>query len=376
MTYNAHLMLAKRACLIFLTLLATSCVSSTVSQPQAIPAGWLEITPARSLGQVGFAEDGKILTGLPARSRHVEGEFHVADGRIMRGSKELTPGFTAVDSLDVSEERGEVAFSVKRESSFDIGLVSTDGSPISWIPSDPADELDVQWAPRGNKISFIVRTPAADFVRTLHVPTAFQFSVDVPFGRVSSLAWEKPAELYAIVVDSVEASQRVEVMKYDGTLRRVAIEPEKRLPVSVEPLAGGIALRPDPLKYGERVPLVIWLSDGDPNRWDDARGALMTRARAGSLILRSLPDAAALEQIRATSWIDSARMFVVDSRESAAGDAIPGAITIRANAAVAPGTWQRHAATVETPPGVVKSFAAGFIADQLKGTSSPNASNR
>jgi hypothetical protein len=376
MTYNAHFMLAKRACLLLLTLLAAACASSTVSKPLTIPAAWLDVTPAHTLGQVAFGDDGNVQTGLPARARDAEGEFHVTDGRIMRGDKELTTPFSAVESLDVSEERGEVAFSVKRDQSFDIGLVSTDGSPISWIPSDPADEIDVQWAPRGNKISFIVRTPAADFVRTLHVPTAYQFSVDVPFGRVSSLAWEKAAELYAIVVDSVEASQRVEVMKYDGTLRRVAIQPEKRLPVSVEPLAGGIALRPDPLKYGERVPLVIWVGDGDPNRWDDARGTLMSHARAGSLVLRSMPDASALEQLRATPWVDAGRMYVVDSREGAAGETIPGAITIRANAAVAPGTWQRHAATVETPPGVVKSFAAGFIADQLKGTSSPNASNR
>ncbi len=371
-------MFAKRACVLLLPILFHSCGTASVPQPEMIPSAWLNRVEAPRLGPVTFRDDGSVQQGGALREKSVDGDVQVVDGKIRRGAVELTTAFVAIDSLDVSEERGEVAFSAMRETSYDIGLVSTEGSPISWVPSDPADELDVQWAPRGNKISYIVRTASADFVRTLHVPTSFQFSVDVPFGRVSSLTWDKPAERFAIVVESVETSPRVEVMKYDGTSRRVAIEPQQRLSVSVEPLGGGVSLRPDAIKYGEKLPLVIWVEDGDLNRWDDARATLMRDARVASLIVNSIPDAALLSVLRSTAWVDGSKMFVVDSRAvpPAVGEVFPGVTIIRANSDVPPQTYRRKGEIIETPPGVVKSFSAGFIADQLKRTSLPNASHR
>jgi len=121
-----------------------------------------------------------------------------AGERLVREKKALTPDFPAIDSFSVSAERGEVVFSAKRKDSFDIGLVSTDGSPIHWVPEDPADEVAVQWAPRGNKISFVVRGRTGDLVRTVHVPTSAALTVDFPYATVRSLTWEPAAERFAV----------------------------------------------------------------------------------------------------------------------------------------------------------------------------------
>src|SRR5438874_8510981 len=88
----------------------------------------------------------------------IANDVRVVDGRLTSGSKQLTPQFSAIQSFDVSLERREVVFSARRTSNFDIGLVSLDDSDVHWIPQDPADETDVQWAPRGNKISYVVHS--------------------------------------------------------------------------------------------------------------------------------------------------------------------------------------------------------------------------
>src|SRR5262249_48593584 len=132
----------------------------------------------------------------------------VEHGKLVAGTNELTPQLAAIQSFDVSLERREVVFSAKNGAdNFDIGLVSLDGSDIHWFPSDPADETDVQWAPRGNKVSYIVHLKAGDVVRTVHVPTAAQLSVDFPYASIRALAWDRAAERYAVVISSPDASQ-------------------------------------------------------------------------------------------------------------------------------------------------------------------------
>src|ERR1043165_9768207 len=108
----------------------------------------------------------------------------VDDGQLFRGKTALTPRFAAIDSFDVSQSRREVAFSAKRTTNFEDGLVSLDGSDVHWIPEDPNDETGVQWAPRGNKVSYIVHTAAGDIVRTVHIPTSVQ--VDRKSTRLNS----------------------------------------------------------------------------------------------------------------------------------------------------------------------------------------------
>src|SRR5260370_13839656 len=121
----------------------------------------------------------------------------IVDGKLVSDGKDLTPQFAAIDSFDVSLDRKEIVFSAKRKDNFDIGLVSLDGSDIHWVPEDPADEVGVQWAPRGNKVSFILHTKTGSIVRTVHIPTATPLSVDFPESQIDSLDWEPHAERFA-----------------------------------------------------------------------------------------------------------------------------------------------------------------------------------
>src|SRR5439155_15062974 len=171
-------------------------------------------------------------------------DVKVTDGKLVASGKDLTPQFRAIQSFDVSLERREVAFAAKRSDNFDIGLVSLDGSDVHWIPEDPADETDPQWAPRGNKVSFIVHARAGDLVRTVHIPTSVQLSVDFPYATVRALAWDRPAERYSVVVTSPDASERIDSMQYDGRARRTEVAPEVRLDVAEEPIDGALLLRP------------------------------------------------------------------------------------------------------------------------------------
>jgi hypothetical protein len=366
-------MLLKPVVTALLSGVLAGCVSTPrPALPKAVPTEWMAYPRVQAIPAVAFDADGRAVTRLPLRNPLSDGEVNVVDGKISRGSEALTPPYAAVDSLDVSEDRREIVFSAKRENSFDIGLVSLDGSHVNWVPEENLDEIAVQWAPRGNKVSYVVRARSGDLVRTVHIPTSFQLSVDVPWGRVTDLAWDAPAERYAIIVDSIDASPHVQVMKYDGTARTTAIEPQKRLDISIEPFGAALMLRPSSLKYGQRLPLVVWLTDADRNRWNDARAHLLTTTRSAILIASTPPDAGLQQAIAETKWVDTSHVFIVDAREKGSPfDAAPGQVVIRANSSIPAGRWLRSGSVVETA-GSVESFAAGFIAEQLKGISSTN----
>src|SRR5437763_12621303 len=134
-------------------------------------------------------------------------QVRIVDGQLFRGRTALTPHFAGIDSFDVSLARREVVFSAKRTTNFDVGLVSLDGSDIHWIPEDPNDETAVQWAPRGNRVSYIVHTPGGDIVRTVHIPTSAQGAADFPYASVRSIRWAPDGERYFAVVTSPDASE-------------------------------------------------------------------------------------------------------------------------------------------------------------------------
>ena len=239
---------------------------------------------------------------------------HVVNGQLFRGRTALTPRFAAIDSFDVSLERREVIFSAKRTDNFDVGLVSLDGSEVHWIPEDPNDETAVQWAPRGNKVSYIVHTPTGDIVRTVHIPTSAQTAVDFPYASVRSLRWDPAGERFFVVLTSPDASERTESMRYGGEERRFEVAPKTTLDVAIEPLAGGIVLRPSQLRYGEKLPLVVWIA---PRlyEWSDARGALLQRDRVACVIVTKPPDEAFWTAVRAVPWIDASKPLVQSAAE-------------------------------------------------------------
>lgn len=325
---------------------------------------------AHVIPAVALDAEGNVTETKPGISL---GAIQVRDHRLFNGDKPLTEAFVAIDSFDLSASRGEVVFSAKRENDFDIGLVAADGSAISWVPDDPADEVGVQWAPRGNKISYTVRAKGGDVIRTVHVPTAFELSNAFPNATIHALAWDPPAERYAVVYSTPDASDRVEVLRYNGRERRMAIDPAVRLDVDVEPFArDAVVLRPRDVRYDEKLPLAVWVEESFA--WSDARAALMKNARVAVVITKRPPDEDLWRVARETAWIDASRAFVVSwSRDlQAAGKEV----IIAGSSDIPEGRYRRDRNHIRVAPRVVQSFAAGFIADQLKRTTPPNASSR
>jgi hypothetical protein len=361
--------------LVFLA--ASACATAPSGTTLAVPAKWLTSTPDATITELRLADDGVVTLGAGPRVSSDVRIVHDGNGdRLVRGARELTPYFPAIDSFDVSTQRGEVVFSARRADNFDIGLVSTDGSPIHWVPEDPADETSVSWAPRGNKVSYVVHAGGTDLIRTVHVPTAAQLTVDLlPHAVVTGLAWDPSAEHFAVAWESLDGSSRVEVMKYSGENRHVAIPPAVQLDVELETLASAAVMRPRALRYGERVPLVVWIDESNAPRWDSDRGALMKNARVACAVVHGVPDAAFWSAFwsaaRETAWLDMTRVFVVGG----AGESNAG-LSIRGDASIPPGQYRRTDNSVLTAPAIVKSFSAGFIAGQLKGTSPANGSSR
>ena len=362
-----------------LILLAAGCVSS--SQP--IPPEWLSVPEAARIRSVALAENGTVTPGRePALPRLSDGPIRVITGAegatLLNGGKVLVENLAALDSFDLSESRGEVAFSARQSIGYDIGLISTDGGPVHWMPSDPADEVAVQWAPRGNKISYVIRAAGGDVVRTLHIPTAFQFAIPFPGSTIHALAWDPRAERYAVAYSTIDASDRVEVLKYDGAERKIAIPSQRQLDVDVVPFAAGSTLlRPRELRYDEKLPLVVWV--GNDFAWSDARAVLLANARVAVVLTKSWPGEDLWRAAAETPWLDSSRRYIVDGGWSTADRRPPTAdspLLITADPALAPGSYRRRGNLVTVPPAVVQSFAAGYIAAQLKRTTPTNGSSR
>ena len=328
-----------------------------------IPHTWMSMPEAKKLGAVECAGAvGALESGGNAAALHIE------NNRIYNGEKPITEAFAAIDSFALSESRGEVAFSARRASGFDIGLAASDGSKTNWVPADPADEVSVQWAPRGNKISYIVRAPLGDMIRTLHVPTSFQFVVDFGSADIHALVWEPQAEKYAVAYSTLDASDRVEVLKYDGTQRKIAIPPSMRIDEELAAFATeAMVLRPREIRYGEKLPVVVWVADRFG--WNDARAALANSHRAAIIVTKHVPDDALRQRIAETDWMDPQRIYVV-------GAVSENAISIVGDANVPAGRFHREGNVVSVAPAAIQSFAAGFIADHLKRNPPTNGSSR
>lgn len=365
--------------LLLLALLA-ACSSGPAATParsiHPVPDSWMDVPQAAAIAGLKLDAAGNVThTGEPPPRPVADGAIHVAvdDGqsRIANGLEVIAGPFDAIDSLDHSEERGEVAFSASRDGDFDIGLVASDGSAMNWMPDDPADEVSVQWAPRGNKISYVIRASGGDVVRTLHIPTAFQFAIPFENATIHELVWDPEGATYAVAYSTPDTSDRVEVLAYDGTPRRTVIAPAERLDVEVEPFGrDAIVLRPRQLSYDEKLPVVVWQ---EPDfGWSDARAALMRAARVALVVTKAPPTRELWERVAATAWIDASRAYRVGEE----GEAPEHAVVIAADPALDPATYARHGGRVTAAPAVVQSLAARYIAGDLERTSAPDGSRR
>jgi hypothetical protein len=299
----------------------------------------------------------------------LDGPIRLLNGQLWRGDKAITEKFAAIDSFEYSESRDEVIFSAKKDASFDIGLAAGDGSKTNWLPADAADELAVQWAPRGNKVSYIVRAKLGDVIRTLHIPTSYQYAVD--FGNtatIHSLIWDAAAERFTVSYSTLDASERKESIHYNGTARRTESEPKATIDADLVPFgADAFVLRPRDLRYDEKLPAVVWVSDRFT--WSDARAKLMRDARVASIVVTRAPDADFWQSVRETKWIDAAKLAVVNG-------SAPDALSFVADVGVPAGRYRRTGNVVAAAPAAIQSVAAGFITDQWKRTSPANGSSR
>jgi len=270
---------------------------------------------SKTVPQVPHAAQISDLCAKIECAKRATSSVQIVDGKLVSDGKELTPQFAAIQSFDVSLDRREIVFSAKRKDNFDIGLVSLDGSDIHWVPEDPADETDPLWAPRGNKAAYIVHGKAGDSVRTVHVPTATQLTVPFPYATVRAIAWDAPAERYFVVLSSPNASERIESVKYDGQAPRIEVAPEVTLDVAIGPIGNALLLRPASIRYGEKIPLVVWISNPQ-YRWDDDRGTLMRNKRVACAIMPHAPDDAFWAAVDATPWIDANHVYVIGGRST------------------------------------------------------------
>ena len=307
-------------------------------------------------------------TAAPAKPL-IDGPIQLLNNRLWRGGQPVTEPFEAIESFDYSESRDEVIFSAKKGASFDIGLAAGDGSKTNWLPADAADELAVQWAPRGNKVSYTVRAKLGDVVRTLHIPTSYQFVVD--FGNtatIRSLTWDAAAERFTVVYSTLGASERTESIHYNGSARRTEAAPKATIAADLVPFGpDAFALRPRDLRYDEKFPAVVWVSDSFA--WSDARAALMRDARVASIVVTRAPDADFWKSLRETAWIDPSKLYVVNGTAD-------DAMSFIADASVPAGRYRRTGNVIAAAPAAIQSVAAGFIADQWKRTSPANGSSR
>ena len=372
-------MFPHRRFLLVFAAIFTACTTGSGPTSRRAPEAWLSLPVAPRFGSVELDAEGKVTTrperpprNAPAGPIRLIDEF--VGPKLANGEKIITEPLAEINSFDYSASRGEVVFSARRaDGGFDIGLVSSDGGAIRWIPNDPADEIHVKWAPRGNKVSYVIRTPGGDVVRTLHIPTSASLPVDFPNATIHALAWDPPAERYAVASSTIDASDQVELLRYGGQERKIAIRPATRLDVHVEPFVpGAVLLRPLDLRYDEKLPLVVWRASDFG--WSDARAALTKSARVAIVVTTGDPADELWRVAAATPWLDLTRTFTIGTGVHASAPA--ATIHVVADHALPPGHYRHTGRVVSVAPAVVQSVAAGFIADQLQRASATNGRSR
>lgn len=227
----------------------------------------------------------------------------------------VTPMFRTIDSWEVAPRGDEIVFSADTGAGFDVGIVAVSGGDVTWVAPEPADEKNVTWAPRGNKITYTFESLDATLVRSVHVPTSFQVIFDLPLTAVRQIAWEPRAERFAMVNESPAAGPRIEWVGYQGESRAVLVDPAERIDTRVEALfwenGNGILFGPGTIRYGETRATVVWVESGDPFAYREEVSRLW---QAGVAVIvttnkRLSGIRPALEEL---PWHDRGRVYVVD----------------------------------------------------------------
>ncbi|MFN2442073.1 MAG: hypothetical protein ABR517_05270 [Thermoanaerobaculia bacterium] len=276
----------------------------------------------RSEGALG-ARDFRLLpdaASAVAITREIDGERLV---RLDAGGEVavLAGPFAAIDSFDLSPDGVEAVLSARRDDNFDVALASTAGGEVNWIGPDPLDETMVSWAPRGSKVTYKIEAPMGSVLRSVHVPTGFQRSFSWPGTLVRGLSWQPLAEKFVVLAESPAWPPHARIADYAGDAWNPLFGDAVPVAGDPEPAA---ALRntwvwaPRDLRYGESVPLIVWLEGGELWEWNGVRADLQQNLRIGTAVLGRGTEQpgwlkALLSELR---WADPGQVFVVTAGSS------------------------------------------------------------
>lgn len=286
------------------------------------------------------------------------------------GIRPLSDEFRKIDSFDISPDDRELVLSADTGQSLDVGLLSSDGGEVQWVYPDPLPERGVTWAPRGNKVSYVVETTAGALLRTVHVPTSFQLTVDFPLSAITATAWEPNAEKFAVVSSALTRGPRIELLRYNGEDRQTLWAAPGDLRAEFDQVGNALLLQPAILRYEKRYPLVVWITEESPFQWNSARASLHRSGKVATAIARPGDAAALRKAVADRPWVDKSRVFVVYSEGGRDLNDFAGSTIIAPSAEMADQYEIRGNNPVEVrvprrEAAVIEAFAADFIRSQL-----------
>lgn len=296
-----------------------------------------------------------------------------------------------IDSFAVSPDGKELILSADRSGNFDIALASTEGGAPRWIAPDPLPETGVSWAPRGNKVTYRISTVDGTLVRTVHVPTGIPLTIDMPLSEVRDLAWEPRAERFAVIVSSAQTGESIQTMRYGGEERTRIVgfggETDTNADRLSPPFGEALLFAPRSIRYGEKRPVVVWITDESPVAWSAVRADIQRELNAGIIVLSTPASelgSSFWSAVLDKPWIDPSAVFVVLASGNTR-DALELAQTRRMVAIAQtdlPGDPRvrrvrlpNESVVVEAPyggAGIVESVAYEVISREVEGTNRSN----
>lgn len=298
------------------------------------PTGW------RRSGRV-VAVDGLIGARLSHDGSAVFGVERAAQqDRLVRlnddGTRKILFSSREIESYDLDPKGFDIAVSARRGESFDVALVATDGTgEAKWLPADPADETMVRWAPRGNKVAYVISANSGTVIRSVHIPTGYQVTASIGAATVYDVAWEPQAERFAIITSTPTSEPSVEWLKYAGDGRETLLA-GRRLTAEAEQVAGRreLLFAPRALRYGVKYPLVIVRGREPLYLWSEAVAALAEDGVAG--VVRTVAAGVDLHALAATlselPWVDRAKIYIVEE-PGVTSMVVKGAKSVRVDSA-------------------------------------------
>lgn len=285
-------------------------------------------------------------------------------------TKSLTSVLPAIDSFDISPDEKEIVIAADPGKGFDVGLMPSDGGEIGWIFPEALPERAVTWAPRGNKVSYVIETSSGSLIRTVHVPTSFQLTVDFPHSAVADVTWEPKAEKFAVVTSSILRGSQIELLRYGGEERAVLRSGVNPTRVEFDTLGAAILLAPPVLRYGRRYPLVIWISERNPLEWSPFRAAVHSTGEVATVITARIDEPGFRKRLAELEWIDQEQAFVVYSEGAPVAPDSLGSTVIQTSPALRDRfEIRQNGRTVVSvpvrPPAEIEAFAAKYIRDRL-----------